>query len=301
MLIENRSAFIIMSRLSAIVIIMVLGSQINGAVYDINAGAGYLTSTPSSAVACKSVPNQFLTLNSSYFSTIGKSAGYYTTQQFSAYDSSGRVIDPSGYASASTITANSYSGLATGSLFAFGSSSTLFTMVYNSPSFTTPVVMSDTRTLNTSYMSDFYNLNYSMNITKNNFSISSAYTAGSVVGANTCLTINFTNPCAYLVPTTVFKIYLPPAGGYSPFSVFNLITCNISLNGVSPSGRTCSGFANEITFTGMVTSYMSTSSLSIVLCDIIKTNTVPNGSRIRLENSNYSGTAAVYGETLFNY
>ena len=293
-----------MNKLSVFVTIMIISSQIQSAIYTINTGT-YLTSTPTSSVACKSVPTQYLSLSSSYFGTIGKTSTYYTKKQFGALDSSGYVIDNTGnFVSASTIQANAVTNVQLGNLFAFGASTTQFTMVYSSPTFTTPVVMMDSRSLTAYYSVDLYDMVYDMNITKNNFTISSASTASNTLGAPTCLTINFTNPCAYIVPTTVFKILLPTTGGVYPLSAFNASSttgCNVTFNGAQPSGRTCAVSGDELTVTGMVTTYNNTSSLSIIICDILKSATVAGASKLRFENSNFTGTAALYAEASFSY
>lgn len=296
-----------MIKIIAIISLICLSDRVAATNYFVNVGT-YLSATPTSGFACKAPSTATLVFSSSYFTSVGKTYSYFYNQNFAATDDSTGIKDTSGgLVYANTISADSYTGLENGNFFKFGPSTTRFVLTYATGTFYDAKVTTYSPSLTTYSPKDLFTFTYSINVAKSAITVTSASTASNVVNSTTCLTINMNNPCVYLVPTTTFRVTLPttadpnnPGSNITPLSAFNASTCNVQLNGQTTTSQACSVSGDVLTITGLVSSYMSNSTLALSICSIKRASTT-SGSKIEFLNSSYTSPSNLYADSSFSY
>ena len=288
-----------------IILLSILIAYSHATNYTVNTSTNSnLTQNPSIGYACGAVPSFNLYLNSAYFGTINKSYSYYTAVQFYAYDNTSGVMTSSGSTSASSISGNGTQNLQNNNAFGFNATSTPFVLSFPANSYYEPVVQSRTEALTAFSSSDTFRFEYAISVQQNAIIVSSASTANTTINSSSCLTINMTNPCVYLVPTTNIQITLPSttSPAITPLSGFNATTCNVTLNNQTPpSARTCSVNGDVLTISGLISSYYSASSLSLVVCNVLRNNPGTNKMKVAFINSNYTSPSNIYASGPFSY
>lgn len=296
-----------MNNVTAIILLSIFTAHIHTVNYIISTGQ-YLSQNYNSAYACAAVPTVSLTLQSSYFTTIGKTPAYLASTDFFAVENSDGVKSTSGNTFASEISANNYTGLENGSYFRYGATTTLFTLKYSTVSFYEPVIATRNSALTGRNPKDSYRMQYSINVVKNSIAVNNASTADSSLNSISCLTVNMTNPCVYIIPTTVFQLTLPTtnyppssSATIDPLSAFNATTCNVTLNNQASSSKSCSVSGNVLSISGLVDSYLAATSLSLVVCNIRRSNASANSMKIEFINSNYANPNNIYASGMFGF
>jgi len=294
-----------MFKLLNFLVILSIFEGIKPGFYEIYPGT-YLTASPTQAYACGPVSQHQLVFYSTYFTYGGKTVNYFTSKDFMGYDNLSDIQDPQGTYYATTVTANNYSGLENGSTFRFGNTSTLFTLTFASNFFYSAKVGNISELFIADNPNELFYLYYNIELLKTPINNVSASAQNNYYKADTCLTIQLKNPCVYLPPETDFKITIPKISypnntqyEVNPFSNFNTSNCNVSLNGSSPTGRTCTVSGDSLLIQNLVTSYTSTGNLTLTVCNIKMNNLNESDAKIELLNKNLSSPSNIFADATF--
>lgn len=290
----------------ALILIITFFKDVRCADFDIYPGT-YLSSNPSQAYACGSVATQQVLVYSSYFPTVGKTIQNVSSQTYIIAEGFNGIRNTSGFAFANTISANNNTGLqdSQGS-FSFGPTTTLFTLSYLPSTFFDARVLTRNLTFTAETNIDVYTIRYSINILKSPINVTTVSPANNYYNSSTCLTIKMQNPCVFIVPTTIFKVTIPkisypsfPSQEVTPFSSFSTTSCNVSLNGLTNTTKTCSLSGNTLSITNLVTSFMNASELTLSICNIKMNNTRETNAKVELVNSSFTSPSNLYADASF--